>query len=723
MVSDQTHMTQHSIPNTQYPARNARHMELPVIVAVLLIAAAFRLAALDVVPPGLHHDEVIIGQVAKDILRGRLAIYFPEGYGHEPLYHYILAGMFAIGGANEFTLRLTTALLGILTVAVVYRMARVMFGRSVALMSTAWLAVSLWPVFYSRIGLRNITLPLMISLTVWLLWSSLKFQIPDLKSQTPALPTGGLPLSSAKRWGAAGRWHRTGASVLNRKFIWAGIAFGLTFYTYQGSRVFPLVFLIWAVYLAIFHRATFVKNRKGIVLFFIVAALVAAPLAYYLIVVNPQAEARIANLSGPIKALLAGDPSQVLQLAIATAGMFTARGDGVWLYNVSGRPVFPEPMSGALFYIGLLVALWRWRKPKYALLLIWLPVCLIPAAVTWPAPDFVRALGALPVTFVFPAIAIKTVVDILKGPETIQGLPARAGHSEAIRSAANPPTKAGAPFIALALVGLLAWNIVLTARDYFGVWPRNEQVRWLYQATWAQAARWLDVEGGSTPVAVSGLKIHDLDPQTFDLLRRRRDVEVKWFDCRTSILLPTSGAMRYITPDFFPCDADLWSRFLGDVQNIKQPRWPDTNAVIFTATLRLERTDPSGLGDPKGPSLFGPLSLLKSEITRPTVARGREAELLTFWRVTDRVPSPTAIFVHVVGNDGKPVAQWDGFDFGEVQLEPGDQLIERHRFIIPPDVAPAAYRVIAGVYNPATNKRLTLPSGDDYVVLGNITVQ
>jgi hypothetical protein len=97
--------------------------------------------------------------------------------------------------------------------------------------------------------------------------------------------------------------------------------------------------------------------------------------------------------------------------------------------------------------------------------------------------------------------------------------------------------------------------------------------------------------------------------------------------------------------------------------------------------------------------------------------------LLTFWAVTDRVPVPTAIFVHVVGNDGKPFAQWDGFDFGEAQLEPGDRLIERHRFIIPSGVAPGIYRVVAGVYNPATTKRLTLPNGDEQALLGTINVR
>jgi 4-amino-4-deoxy-L-arabinose transferase-like glycosyltransferase len=652
-------MTQHGIRNTQYAIRDTHHTRWLALISVLLITAAFRLAALDAVPPGLHHDEVIIAQVAKDILRGRLAIYFPEGYGHEPLYHYILAGMFAVGGANEFTLRLTTALLGILTVAAVYRMAREMFGRGVALASAAWMAVSLWPIFYSRIGLRNITLPLMISLTTWLFWKA--FQGKPAFSKKTAIAAGGV--------------------------------LGLTFYTYQGSRVFPLVFLAFAVYMAVLHRQALTQRWKGYVLFFAVAALVAAPLAGYLLFINPQAEARVGNLLGPVKALLTGDPAQVLQLAIATAGMFTVRGDGVWLYNVGGRPVFPEPLGGALFYLGLLVALWRWRQPAYALLLIWLPVSLAPAALTWPAPNFVRALGALPVVFILPAIAIKAVTDLLRSK---------------LR-----------PVCIVAVIALLAWNATLTARDYFAIWPRNAEVRWLYQATWTQAARWLDSSADTTPVAASGLKIHDLDPQTFDILIRRRGVKIKWFDCRTSILLPSSGTMRYISPDYFPCDANLWARFLSDAQIIAQPRWPDTGAATFTAH-QFERK-----GTPPQPPMatWDMLSLLGAQITRSMAAPGSEAELLTFWRVTGRVAPPLAIFVHVIGNDNLPLAQWDGFDFGEAQLEPGDQLVQRHRFIIPAATVPGVYKIVVGVYNPSTMKRLTLPDGNDRIQLGVIQVQ
>ena len=110
--------------------------ELPIVIGLLLIAFFFRVWMLNDVPPGLHHDEVIIGQVAKDILRGHFGVYFTAGYGHEPLYHYLVAGMFSAIGANAYVLRLTSAFIAMLGLAATYVFVRRVF--SPALPSAHW---------------------------------------------------------------------------------------------------------------------------------------------------------------------------------------------------------------------------------------------------------------------------------------------------------------------------------------------------------------------------------------------------------------------------------------------------------------------------------------------------------------------------------------------------------------------------------------------------------
>src|SRR5512139_3918592 len=147
--------------------------EWPIVIGLLLIALFFRVWQLNDVPPGLHHDEVIIGQVAKDILRGHLAIYFTPGYGHEPLYHYVVAGMFSAIGSNAFVLRLTSAFIAMLGLTVTYVFVRRLFPPAVAIGTLAWMSISLWSVFFARVGLRGIMLPLLTTLTAYFLWRAL----------------------------------------------------------------------------------------------------------------------------------------------------------------------------------------------------------------------------------------------------------------------------------------------------------------------------------------------------------------------------------------------------------------------------------------------------------------------------------------------------------------------------------------------------------------------
>jgi Dolichyl-phosphate-mannose-protein mannosyltransferase len=700
--------------------------ELPVVVGILLIAFALRVLALNAVPPGLHHDEVIIGQVAKDILHGHLAIYFTAGYGHEPLYHYIVSGMFAALGANAFVLRLTSAFVAMLGLAVAYRFVRRIFSPTIALGTLAWMAVSLWPTFFARVGLRGITLPLLSMLTAYFLWRAFE-----------------------KKQEARGG-----------DFALAGALLGLTAYTYQGSRVFPIIFGMFFLYLWIAHSSLVARHPSSLPMspappepewaarriphpssfrnflaFFMAAAIIAAPLVIYLTVINPSAERRVSDLSGPLNQLAAGDPSEVIHSTLNTLGMFTISGDAVPIYNVSGRPVFPEPIGAALFYIGFLICLWRWKRPAYALMLIWFFISLVPAMVTPFSPNFVRTIGVWPVPFVFCGLAMVEVGRLVNWS---------IGRLVNQHSAFSIQQLITGLFILV-----LTFNTALTIHDYFIDWPRSDYVRFWQQATWTQAVRTLNADPSSSPVAASGLSINDFDPQTFDLLGLRSDLKVKWFDCRNAILYPNGGVTtRYLSPDFFPCDADLWSRFLSVATLIAQPRWPDTGNVIFTlhqfdarATLEtilsrlksqsvfigtenFDKTNPSGGLEPVStPIDLSGLRLLGSEGQLAAPKPGETLEFETYWQITAPIAPPLKLFVHVTASDGTMIAQWDGLDVGIASLEAGDVFVQRHLITLPTDMPIGPYRISLGVYHSDTGQRLTANVGNrsiDSIVLGTM---
>jgi 4-amino-4-deoxy-L-arabinose transferase-like glycosyltransferase len=694
------------------------------VIGLLLVAFFFRVWQLNDVPPGLHHDEVIIGQVAKDILRGNLGIYFTAGYGHEPLYHYMVAGMFSAGGANAFVLRLTSVFIAMLGLAAAYTLVRRIFSPAVAIGALAWMSILLWPVFFARVGLRGIALPLLTTLTAYFLWRALFGRRTTDHGLQP-----------------------TTASA----FILPGVLLGLTLYTYQASRVFPLIFGLFL--LCVLAKQWYISRRArsdllithyslrsllgNIAVFFLAALLAAAPLISYLTVINPSAEARVADLSGPLNQLRAGDPTEVMSSTLNTLGMFTYRGDMVPIYNVSGRPVFPEFGGAALFVIGLLISLWRWKRPAYTLLLLWFFLSLIPAMVTPFSPNFVRTIAAWPVPFVFAGIAMVEVVRLIGR---------RSNQQSAVRN-----QKLAAAFLALVLL----WNVASTFTDYFQQWPTGDYVRFWQQATWTKVVREINANPTAAPVAASGLSIHDFDPQTVDLLNLRPEFKVRWFDCRSALVyLPGGVTTTYLVPAYLPCDLERWN-----AQVLSESQWPDSGEAAYTrygldtsqtrAWIQTLSENPIYLGSENfnaqapldgltraRPPDFGGLQLFGARIDRTEDATVRPSDLSifqagstvrldTFWMLEQPQSAPLKIFVHLTAPDGKIVAQWDGLDVNLRTLEAGDMFGQRHRLELPADLPPGPYRISLGVYQPDDGTRLRAQSGDrivDSVVLGMLTV-
>jgi len=713
--------------------------EWPIVLGLLLIAFFFRVWQLNDVPPGLHHDEVIIGQVAKEILRGHFGIYFTAGYGHEPFYHYAVAGMFGAIGANAFVLRLTSAFIAMLGLATTYVFVRRIFSPAAAIGTLAWMSISFWAVFFARVGLRGITLPLLTTLTAYFLWRALfGRRVTDDGPQT-TVSSSFIP-------------HARRSS-----FILPGVLLGLTFYTYQASRVFPLIFGLFLLFVFVeqwraARRLPHSSVRslpvglitrhalRSTLIFFLSAFIVAAPLIIYLTVINPSAEARVADLSGPLNQLRAGDPSEVIISVLNTLGMFTYRGDAVPIYNLSGRPAFPEIVGAALFIIGLLISVWRWKRPAYTLMLLWFFISLLPAMVTPFSPNFVRTIAAWPVPFVFAGLAMSEAV---RRASQMQEAGSKSQRHLVIVSASH--------LVIGLFVLVLIWNAVSTFNGYFWQWPTGDYVRFWQQATWTQAVRTLNADPSTAPIAASGLSIHDFDPQTIDLLDLRSDLEVKWFDCRNAMVYPQDDTTtRYLTPTYLPCDADLQGRFWPGAQIVAQPRWPDTGDTIFTlhelngrsalevlgSQLALRpvwiggerfdaRSPASDLEPAHLPLDLNGLSLLGWETDRVAVKSGEAIDLFTYWEVAQPIASPLKIFVHVSAPDGKIVAQWDGLDVNVGTLEPHDIFVQRHRIDLPGDLPPGSYRISIGAYHPDSGIRLQAPLGDravDSVVLGMLTL-
>lgn len=142
-----------------------------VLVGILLIAAAIRLPLLDTVPAAMFSDELSTGYDAYSLLQTGRDIYgeswpiltrsfntYPEAS-----YRYLTMPSVALLGLTSTAVRLPAALIGILTVYVLFLLGREVYGPVIGLGAAAALALSPWHIQFSRIGFRSILLPLLVA--------------------------------------------------------------------------------------------------------------------------------------------------------------------------------------------------------------------------------------------------------------------------------------------------------------------------------------------------------------------------------------------------------------------------------------------------------------------------------------------------------------------------------------------------------------------------------
>jgi 4-amino-4-deoxy-L-arabinose transferase-like glycosyltransferase len=132
-----------------------------VLVLVLFLAAFLRLWRLNQFPAGLNADEAAIGynaysliETGKDEHGDSWPIHFKSFDDYKPgFYFYLVLPLVKLLGLNIWAVRLPSALLGILSVWLVYLLVKAIFKNEIwGLISAFFLAVSPWHLHFSRGG-------------------------------------------------------------------------------------------------------------------------------------------------------------------------------------------------------------------------------------------------------------------------------------------------------------------------------------------------------------------------------------------------------------------------------------------------------------------------------------------------------------------------------------------------------------------------------------------
>lgn len=687
------------------------------LLLIITTAVALRLNKLTTIPPGLTHDEADHGITALNILKGTRHIYFTVGYGREPFFDYATAVVMRFLGPNYLAGRVTAVLFSLILILGMYAWVKLAWDKPTALLTAAALAVDFWPVMSARQSLRSITLPALFTISVWFYWRAIKrLEIGDWRLKTAAQSPISIP------------------QLPTTNFLLAALFLGLTFYTYIPARGLWLAFPLTLGYVALTNRSLFRRIWRGTAVMLAGAGLIGLPLFWYLRA-NPGAEVRIRELSGPLTAVTQGDFSQLW--ANMRGGLLTLSfaGDTVWRYNIPGRP-FLGPVMSVLFYLGIgycvLRIAYRGKNTQHAtrntqhacfFALIWLAIGLAPILITGPELSMTQAMGMQPVLYLFPAIALRHFLPQITriGADFSTTSPEKSAQSAAKYENWHLLAWGG-------IVLLFAGTAVLTFRDYFDVWANAPEVRVQYETTMAEAMHYL-AEQGVRDAAVSTITPGPYHtPALAAMLLPDEARRLRWFDGRTSLIIPRAAESLLIFPGFAPLHPALRPYLAADAPDEVLPlRETDLDRPLTIYRIDGE-TLAAGWQDRFSPVagevLFDDSAqLLGYALSDTAVSPGDTLQLITWWQLQNPVPG-LRLFSHISGIDGVPFAQADRLDAPGDAWIAGDWLLQVHEIEIPAETAVGPYALTTGLYtclDPACKQtqRLTVnvdgrPAEDSY---------
>jgi 4-amino-4-deoxy-L-arabinose transferase-like glycosyltransferase len=669
--------------------KRAAHIDRPgrgrrLAVAVLLLWVAFwmRTFQLAEVPPGLMHSELLQLRAADQVGRGEWRMLYNPGYRNEPMYAPVLAASQSILGANPLGRRFPSIFAGLIGLSLVYALAVRTLGGRIALIALGASAVVWWSVVMQRIILRQVLVMPLYALCLYAFWRGYE---------------------EVTRAGRPG-W---------RYFIIGGVALGAAQYDHTIPRGLFVVFVLFGLYLLLFHRPVFKRLWRGILVLVLVAEVLAAPLLLY------------ANQNPDENALPPADLFQENGLVTFAArlpatlskvmGQFFWAGEGpdATEYDIPYRPIF-EPVGAILFGLGLLVALWRWRRPVYAYLLIAWAVVLTPSLLFDADILFSRLVSAQTTTYIFLGLGVETLALGLKRLLT-----------DRVRLVV----------VTAGLVGLFGVYLVVTAHDLFVVWPSIHGVKWGYNTDLRDLGRYLNAQPQPLPpvsvcTIMNNPEYHASVAQLgAPFLVQRPEAQLAWHDCRYSMVIPAGGRYLYAYPALEPL-ADFLGRavqspwldapYAQPVEGLNAVRRVDVRSALAD---KLAEWQQLAVAWPPEAAESSPaqlpvdfdrsIELIGYAANPSTVKPGSDLAVMTYWRVLGPVPDDLILFTHLYRTPEEIMAQQDQLDVVGSSLRPGDIFAQVHEFVtVPAETPPGSYWIGLGAYHQDSGERLPILVGD-----------
>ena len=391
-----------------------RGVEITAIAVLLVVAFVIRFWDLSNFLPGVWFDEAQNGNEALRLMAENRPEVFIARYTNMPaMYFYFAALAIKLFGFNIFPLRLVSCVLGTLSVAAFYFLAKQVFkGARYAFLAALLLAFSRWHITFSRVAFLGMQTVLF---EILFLYFYLKF----LETRQGFI-----------------------AAV-------AGALLGLAQYTFSAANFLVIFTALHIAYMAARDIRAFVPAFAPGLLTMAAAALIAAgPLILYAVPNRAAFFQRASDVSIMNDIRDTKNLSPVLKNLQIYSMVFNYEGDYNGRHNLYKKPVLDD-IGGVFFIIGLIAAL---LLPGMRFLAGLLLVMLIPgiATITIEAPQAYRIIGVIPAVCLLITFGIKNTA----------GLVAKF----------SKKSQAGIIFAAVAAFSIAAINF----HQYFFLYPKHE---------------------------------------------------------------------------------------------------------------------------------------------------------------------------------------------------------------------------------------------------------
>lgn len=355
-----------------------------IVFMIVALGFILRFDNIENAPPGVYPDEAFNGLDAINAnSTGNYQWFYEGNAGREGLMMNLVALCFKIFGITVLALKLPSIISGTLAILGIFLLARELFNTRAGLISSFLIAISFWPINFSRISFRANLLPTVLVFSFYFLFLGLRTK----------------------------KWHY---------YAIGGFIFGIGMHTYIAWRIAPLILVLLLIFV-ILSRKNFIKeNWKFLAVFLFTSLITAAPMLWTFYIHPEYIISRSDSISIFSPKMNNGN---LIGTFVKTFGLSLAKynfwGDQNWRDNYPPYPML-DILTGIAFLFGLILSIVKFfklfyqrirykiqdkRLEVYSLLILWFFIMLVPEFMTAEGlPHALRSIGTLPVVFIFAAL-------------------------------------------------------------------------------------------------------------------------------------------------------------------------------------------------------------------------------------------------------------------------------------------------------------------------------